>query len=41
MTLEDAIRYAHNNKGHIYTTDELGEDNENCKPVQTISVVGE
>ena len=30
MTLEDAIRYAHNNKGHIYTTDELWEDNENC-----------
>lgn len=30
MTLNDAIRFAHANKGHIYTTDELWEDNENC-----------
>lgn len=30
MTLNDAIRCAHVNKGHIYTTDELWEDDENC-----------
>ena len=30
MTLNDAIRYAHMNRGHIYTTDELWEDDENC-----------
>ena len=30
MTLKDAIRSAHVNKGHIYTTDELWEDDENC-----------
>lgn len=30
MTLKDAIRYAHLNRGHIYTTDDLWEDDENC-----------
>lgn len=30
MTLKDAIRSARINKGHIYTTDELWEDDENC-----------
>ena len=30
MTLNDAIRSARVNKGHIYTTDELWEDDENC-----------
>ena len=30
MTLKDAIRSAYSNKGHIYTTDELWEDDENC-----------
>ena len=30
MTLKDAIRSAKINKGHIYTTDELWEDDENC-----------
>ena len=30
MTLNDAIKCAHTNKGHIYTTDELWEDDENC-----------
>lgn len=30
MTLDDAIELAHVNKGHIYTTDSLWENNENC-----------
>ena len=30
MTLKDAIRSAKINKGHIYTTDKLWEDDENC-----------
>lgn len=30
MTLNDAIRFARANKGHIYTTDELWMDDENC-----------
>ena len=30
MTLKDAIRSARTNKGHIYTTDELWADDENC-----------
>lgn len=30
MTLDEAIELAHVNKGHIYTTDSLWEDNEKC-----------
>jgi hypothetical protein len=30
MTLYDTIKCCHTNKGHIYTTDELWEDDENC-----------
>lgn len=30
MTLKDAIKCAHTNRGHIYTTDELWADDENC-----------
>ena len=36
MTLKDAIRCAHVNKGHIYTTDELWEDDENCILVDSL-----
>lgn len=30
MTLQDAIELAHINKGHIYTTEELWAEDENC-----------
>lgn len=36
MTLKDAIRCAHTNLGHIYTTDELWEDDENCILVDSL-----
>ena len=36
MTLKDAIRCAHTNLGHIYTTDELWADDENCILVDSL-----
>lgn len=36
MTLKDAIRCARINLGHIYTTDELWEDDENCILVDSL-----